>query len=216
MSVAIFGAKQYYFSFDPLLESATHSKLCESIKNKHYFSLHSIASTLKCVCPALEHVSVLRRANNSLSVHCQSSEPYIRLTNDLILLKNGAVVDKSWFIASAIEPIARITFKNENSETILSAAGKQWLLGLEPEITKLYFVFWHDDYHIELRDCAHKNIKVICNVQNIFNEKIREKCQRIIEAKKQAQGTARDFFYTADIRFEKQIILCTQKGGAHG
>ena len=216
VSVAIFGADQYYFSIDPLLENNTHAKLCQSLKNKHYFSLHSIASTLKCACPALEHVSILRRPNNSLSIQCQSSAPYLRLTNDLMLLSNGAVVDKSWFSVSALEPIARIEFKNEMNENLLSQEGKEWLLSLDPAITKQYFVFWHDDYHIELRDYANKNIKVICNVHNRFNEEIREKCQRIIESKKQAQGTARDFLYTADIRFEKQIILCTQKGGAHG
>lgn len=213
---SIFGSKEYSFSLDPQLSADMHKSIKDAVHESYFGSLALLGELIQNVCPAAGPISLERRANNVLHVSCKSETPYLLLADQFVLLKNGQIVEKKCFDQPAIQHVAKIDIKNMHDQMVFSSEFKQWLLQLDESIFAQYAISWADDYEIYLTDKkdAHKNI--ICSVSNSIDERIREKCQQIINDKSiSAQGTAR--YCSADIRFEKQIIICSQKGGAcHG
>lgn len=213
----IFGSKSYSFSLDPQLSDMTQKKIKAAVHESYFGSLALLGEVIQNVCPAAGAISIARLANNVLHISCRSEMPYLMLADQFVLLKNGQIVEKKCFTQKVIQSLAVIDIKNMNEGVSFSAEFKQWLLQLDESIFAQYAISWSDDYEIYLTDKndAHKNI--ICSVSNSIDKSIREKCQQIIDEKinVHAQGTAR--YCSADIRFEKQIIICSQKGGAcHG
>lgn len=213
---AIFGSKEYSFSLDPQLSADMHKSIKDAVLESYFGSLALLGGLIQNVCPAAGVISIERCGNNVLHVSCKSETPYLLLADQFVLLKNEKIVEKKCFARMAIQHLAMIDIKNMHGQMVFSSEFKQWLLQLDESIFQNYAISWADDYEIYLTDKndAHKNI--ICSVSNSIDESIREKCRQIIDEKGiNAQGTAR--YCSADIRFEKQIIICSQKGGAcHG
>ncbi len=141
-------------------------------------------------------------------------QPYVCIGND-VLTTSGALVNKHCFIPEVVSQLPTITQKNHIGKATITDEFKQWLLQLDPSVFALYEITWVDDYEICLKGKQDHPNAIMCSVACLPNENVRKICQRIIENKiMHAQGTAHKYFYVADIRFEKQIVLCSQKGGA--
>ena len=215
LGMHIFGAQQFHFSLDPKLSPAMHKAIKDAVYESYITALASLCGLVRDACPALEDMSIERRANNKIYVAVSSVQPYLCIGTS-ILTTTGTVVDKSCFTPKALEQLPAITQKNVFGKATITNEFKQWLLRLDPSVFALYDVVWNDDFAIELQDKQNDQQTILCSVSAAPDKSLRELCQRIIEEKTIcAQGTARKYLYTADIRFEKQIIICSHKGGAY-
>ena len=210
----IFGIQGYQFSLDPKLSPAMHKAIKDAVFESYITALARLTESVKAACPALESISLERRANNSIYVAVDGMKPYVCIGSH-VLTTAGALVSKDCFILGTLQNLPVITQKNILGKATITDEFKQWLLQLDPSVFALYDIIWADDYEICLTDKNVKRNAIMCSVACLPNENVRKICQRIIENKSMhAQGTAHKYFYTADIRFEKQIVLCSQKGGA--
>ncbi len=212
----VFKTESFAFSIDPILDRSVHHALQNFVTDATDRSLSAVADGLKKEYPVLDHVCAYKRADHVLHIACQSKKP-VWAIQDQVLVADGDLIPKSSFVASVLHEIPIITLHKKNALTTMSGYLKQWLLALDKKIIDAYAITVLDDYEIYLMEKQSKN-QLICNIYTPINEKIRENCHRIIDEKNmQAQGTASAYSYTVDIRFEKQIIICSQKGGAvHG
>lgn len=213
---AIFGADKYHFSLDAQLSTAMHKAIKDAVNESGIMPLAGIAESVRTVCPAVANVAVERRANKSLHIIVEADKPYLCFAGKSVLLSSGSVVDKKCFKKAVLKDLPIVACKEHgdaNSE--VSPDFIQWLLHLDTDIFAQYAITWIDDYEICLQDKQDNHAMIMCSIDTPLDEKIRDVCQRIIgERIDHAQGTVRDYLYTADIRFEKQIIISLQKGGA--
>ncbi len=88
---------------------------------------------------------------------------------------------------------------------------------LDDEIVADYAITYVDDYIIHVKDTQHPERTIVASVNVPLEKSMIQMCQHIIDEKiVVGQGTAH-VSWSADIRFDKQIIISSQKGGAcHG
>ena len=261
LGMHIFSAQQFRFSLDSKLSPAMHNAIKQAVYESYNFPLASVCDAINKACPALEHTSIERRADNKLYIAAKSMDPYVCIEsqpvrldpsiryapsgrsewrglpdhperaceskgapnggesiNDIVLTSSGKTFDKACFTNEVLQPLPVITQKKLFGKATITDEFKQWLLRLDPSVFASYTVVWNDDFAIELQDKINEKQTIVCSVTTTPDKNVRELCQRIIEEKAIcAQGTARKYEYTADIRFENQIIICSHKGGAvHG
>ncbi len=211
----IFGAHQFHFSLDPQLSPAMHKAITAAVYESHATDLASLCARMRHACPALEQVSVERRADNKMYIAAKGMDPYVCI-NTKVLTTSGVLVDNLCFNHDAFGSLPVITQKDLFGKATITDEFTQWLLRLDPSVFALYDVVWNDDFSIELHDKENAQQTILCSISTAPDKSLRELCQRIIEEKIIcAQGTARKYVYTADVRFEKQIIICSHKGGAY-
>jgi hypothetical protein len=217
MGMQIFGAQQFHFSLDPKLSPAMHKAIKQAVYESYITALASLCGLVQDACPALEQISIERRANNKLYIAVTCKQPYLCIDTK-VLTTAGTIVDSACFTPTALEPLPVVTQKNLFGKATITDEFKQWLLQLDPSVFASYDIVWTDDFSIQLHDKQNNQQTILCSVSTAPDKSLRELCQRIIEEKTIcAQGTARKYGYTADIRFENQIIICSHKGGAcHG
>lgn len=215
LGVALFCADSYSFVFDHSLSASARAAIQNTVAQSGAISLDAIANLVAKTCPAAQAISVERCADKSLHVGVQVAEPVYCLAQDLVLLANNVVVAKECFEPAAVAPLPVIQFEAAMGAQELSTAGKAWLLSLDKSILEAFTITWRDDYEIYVKE-RNGRTTLVCSVDTIVDEKMRHACSCIVQ-QKMAQGTAPKKGYIADVRFEKQIILCSQKGGAvHG
>lgn len=214
VGISIFAADQFHFSIDSQLSPEIHKAIKQAVFESYGNSFASLSQAIKNVCPALKQVNLERCSNRKLYVQVQAMNPYVCI-GDTVLTDMNVVVEKRCFIPASLENLPVIHQKNMFAKATITDELKQWILRLDPSVFALYDVIWLDDFSIELHDKNKNYQTILCSVCSAPDQSIRELCQRIIDEKSSgAQGTARHFLYTADIRFEKQIIICSRKGGA--
>jgi hypothetical protein len=217
LGICIFGSDSYSFCIDSQLSASMQHAIKDVAHASCCLSLSRIAHAITQACPAVGAIALERRANKMLHVIITAGSPYLCFSDQHVLLKTGQIVDKESFAPMALNALPVVNC-HDAAAAQLSADFKHWLLQLDSTLFAHYAVTWKNDYEIYLGDKQDNHKSILCSVNTPVTEKMSHMCQRIIEKKKSdVQGTAQKSFLTADIRFEKQIIICSQKGGAcHG
>lgn len=211
----IFTPSRCAFSFDSELSPTTKQAIKEAVKSSYLGPLSAIPQKIQEVCPAATDVTISLRADKTVFVQVNKSNPYLRIAAEDILLRSGKIVNAKYFCADIVNQLPQImTAAHQPVSPQFSA----WLLKLDPDIVEQYSICFHDDYEIVLADKQDMHKKIICSSFTALDDEIKGMCQRVIDERlRSVQGTARSVCYSADIRFEKQIIVCSHKGGAcHG
>lgn len=203
------------FSFDCELSPATKIAIKEAVKSSYLGPLSAIPQKIQEVCPAVTDLNISLRPDKTVFVQVNKTQPYLRIANEDILLRSGKIVNANYFCADIVNQLPHIMTASDQP---ISQQFSAWLLKLDPLLMEQYAICFHDDYEIVLTDKQDKQKKIICSSFTAIDDEIKGMCQRVIaERLRSMQGTARSVCYSADIRFEKQIIVCSQKGGAcHG
>ncbi len=210
----LFSVQEYHFFLDPHLSNAMRTNI-ERALTETDGSFSSIAQTVFTICPALETIAIERLANNVQYFSCKAAQPVVSFENKLALLPSGAVVDAGCYTREVIAHIPCVRAQKEGACDTISPELANWLLSLNPDVFKHYHIALGDDYSIYLTNNNDPNCIILTSVVKDFNDEMRRVCECIISEKQMGgQGTARALCCVADIRFEKQIVLCSQKGGA--
>ncbi len=211
----IFTPSRCSFSFDSELSPTTKQAIKDAVKSSYLGPLAAIPHAIQKVCPAAGDINVQLTPDKTVHVRINKSNPYLRIAEDTVLLRSGKLVKADYFYKEVVEQLPHISIAQQGE---ISDQCKSWLLHLDPSLVQEYTICLHDDYEIVMADKIDQHKKIICSVFTPINDEIKGMCQRIIDERlRSMQGTARSVCYSADIRFEKQIIVCSQKGGAcHG
>ena len=214
LGTAVFCAKTFSFCLDSRLSFPMQEAIKSAVHQTGIVSLPDLAACVQKVCLFVASVAVQRSACNVLKVSCTVHAPALCLADHSVMVANGSVADRSAFGAEALNDIPVIY--GLSRYTTPSSAFTQWILGLDHEVFDAYRITWADDYEIYLHDKQDEQKKIICSVANRVTQGVREQCRQIIQEKQTVvHGTAHRAPYTADIRFEKQIVICSHAGGVY-
>jgi hypothetical protein len=123
----------------------------------------------------------------------------------------------NYFTPKALEQIPHVSIAQQANPFEVSKEFVSWLKNLDPQIIKDFSISWSDDYQIYLQHKQMRMQTILAGVNTPVSGEIIQVCQQIVDQKiNLEQGTAR-VLWCADIRFDKQIIVSSHKGGAcHG
>jgi hypothetical protein len=212
-SSLITGPYTYTITSDSSLSDIVITACTNTIQKELRSSLPELAHSIKHISPTIEQVCLYKDAHKKLHVAVHGATPRICFNEHTVLLSSGNLVHKDNLNAHAYQEIPTVHCIDHANTHILSHTFKRWLLGLDPAILATYAITYHHDYEIMLE---HKitHHHMVCSVDTKISEQLSKLCEQIIEQKTH-EGTCA-LSYTTDVRFENQIIVCSQKRGGHG
>ena len=218
----LFSVDRYVFAFDGLLAPTTQTNIKDFIEKNAAFKRSSsavIASELKKTFPCVEMVALELVAPRVLHIDIAATKPLVTINKNQVLVESNKVLDRGFFTVHRIDhlydvQLAHIPALGEQCTVLTQAVQK-----LLPSFFSQYTVMWNDEFELALRDKNMPDFSIICNADTIPDFKVLEHCQQLKNTIVQ-QGTAGhnvDQQWIADVRFDKQIILFSTKGGrTHG
>lgn len=213
----IFSMDSYQLAMHPLFSSSS-KKLIKQIVAQHYQdSFGQLSKQLFDMCPAIKNISVQHCANHQLKISVDAYQPFIQLGDRALLLETGNIVSKHHYTAKSVEQLAQVCMASHVDPFVVSKEFVSWLQHLDEQIIKDFSIIWQDDYEIYLQHKQACTQIILAGVGTPVNGEIIQACRQIVDQKiNLGQGTAR-VSWCADIRFDKQIIVSSHKGGAcHG
>ena len=214
---AIFSMDSYQLSVNPLLSSYSKKIVKEIVAHNYDKPCPYLSDQLLKACPAIKNIMVQRCADHQLKIAIDVHDPYIQISDCGVLLDNGIIVHSQHFTEKSLEKIPQVQLAGYKDPFSLSKEFISWLKQLDSEVLNNFFISWSDDYQIYLQHKTARAQTILAGVNTPINGEIIQVCQQIVDQKiNLEQGTAR-VTWCADIRFDKQIIVSSHKGGAcHG
>lgn len=213
-SDAIFAMDSYQLSLDPLISSSSKKILKEIVAHNYNESCNILSEQLLKACPAIKNIAVQRCADHKLKIAIDVHSPYLQITDSAILLENGVIVPLQHFADNVLKKVPRVQLAGHTNPFCLSKEFVSWLQHLDSYVLNNFFIKWHDDYQIYLQNKSVPAQTILAGVTTPVNGEIIQVCSHIVDQKiNLEQGTAR-VSWCADIRFDKQIIISSHKGGA--
>lgn len=214
---AIFSVDSYQLTINPLISFSSKKILKEIIAQHYSNSFEQLSQQLQNACPAIKNVCVRRCADHQLKIYVDLHQPFMQIGQTALLLENGSVVGKHHYKKQSIEDLACLQIPIDANPFAISKELISWLQQLDEHIVKEFSINWNDDYQIYLQHKQMRTHRILAGVGTPVNGEIVQVCKQIVDHKiNLEQGTARAL-WCADIRFDKQIIVSSHKGGAcHG
>lgn len=214
---AIFTMDSYQLSINPLLSFSSKKIIKEIVAQNYNKSCYQLSEQLLKACPAIKNIAVRRCADHRLKIDIDVHAPFMQISDCGVLLDNGVIVHTNHFVAHALKKIPQVQLANHTDPFSLSKEFISWLQQLDSQILNNFFICWHDDYQIYLQHKTTRAQTILAGVTTPVNGEIIQVCKQLVDQKVNLeQGTAR-VTWCADIRFDKQIIVSSHKGGAcHG
>lgn len=214
---AIFSMDSYQLSINPLLSFSSKKIIKEIVAQNYNKSFSTLSEQLLKACPAIKNIAVRRCANHQLKIAIDMCNPYMKIAESAVLLETGNVVHAHHFAPKALEKIPQLEMAQKANPFALSKELVSWLKNLDEQIIKDFSISWQDDYQIYLQHKQMRTQTILAGVNTPVSGEIIQVCKQIVDQKiNLEQGTAR-VCWCADIRFDKQIIVSSHKGGAcHG
>lgn len=214
---AIFSMDSYQLSINPLLSFSSKKIIKEIVAQNYDKSFSTLSEQLLKACPAIKNIAVQRCANHQLKIAIDMCSPFMRIADCAVLLDNDSVVHAQHFSPKALDEIPQVVMAQKANPFEISKEFVSWLKNLDEQIIKDFSISWQDDYQIYLQHKQMRMQTILAGVNTPVSGEIIQVCQHIVDQKiNLEQGTAR-VSWCADIRFDKQIIVSSHKGGAcHG
>lgn len=211
---AIFAMDSYQLSIDPLVSSSSKKILKKIVAQNYNKSCNTLSEQLLKACPAIKNIAIIRCADQKLKIAIDIHAPYMRIAEQGVLLENGNLVHAYHFTNNAIKKVPQVQLAKHTDSFSLSKEFVTWLQQLDSHVLNNFFITWHDDYQIYLQNKNTPTQTILAGITTPVNGEIIQVCMHIVDQKiNLEQGTAR-VSWCADIRFDKQIIISSHKGGA--
>lgn len=220
--VCLFSVDRYVFAFDPLLAGTTQTSIKKFVENRPSFKKSCpalIAEELKKNFPCIEIVALELIAPRVLHVDIAATKPLVTINKNLVLADCQMVLSRELFASHRIDRLYDVKSMHIPALDKPHAALTESVKKLLPRLFSFYNVLWNDEFEVVLCDKHNPGFSIICNADTIPNTQTLNHCEQLKAAIVQ-QGTAGhppQQQWAADVRFDKQIILFSTKGGrTHG
>ncbi|HZW60956.1 MAG TPA: hypothetical protein VFF04_01910 [Candidatus Babeliales bacterium] len=215
----VFGVKRYSFSIDPLFSDVTRRAIIEYIEESESFKNSSSFERfafLQDRFPAIKSLKTELIAPNVLHCEVSATPPVIKINDTLILTDSGLVVLPETFASYRLENLYGIQvneaplFTHKVSSTMLECIKK-----ISPSLYSRFSISWISEFHVRFDDKLNPSFSILCAAQSIPNEQMLRYCEQLLQTntRQGTNGCKVPKHWIADVRFSKQIILFTEKGG---
>jgi hypothetical protein len=198
------------YDLDPQFSECARKDIITVVQSSLHHSLPTLCQTIKDSCHAVDSVAVEKLASGFLVIHADAKRADALIGTSQILLADGSFVPCSLFDQKSIAALEKISVEQERNSYSL-AFGK-WLAARDATIKEKYQACWFDDYEIMLIHKERPDLRILCTIHDAPHEKMMDQCVQLLEHQKEKNKNKMNC--CADIRFEKQIVICSRKGGA--
>lgn len=199
----------FFFLTEPDLFSQTYtnsvlthkgSKLDWSKKN--FFIYLENHKEIKC--------SSLRKHNNGhANMELMSDALLAKINNEYVVTQSGILQPTIYYTEKALADIAVIETKQNCCPT---EKFLQWVCHIPKKIWTDYKIVYHNDFAITVTD-KNNTLCIICSCTMPFTEELLTKCL-VVKKNLSVCTPHTSHAFTADVRFENQIIVKNNKKGA--
>jgi len=220
----VFGVQRYDLHVDGRIIPAINDELAAHVKSLP----HGIrvgpdvsAQTIQKQFPWIHSLSFSRMATQTMYVAVTIDEPRIKV-NEAIITDQSRVISASTYMLFGIAalPTLKINFPaitdlDEIPDSFIPHAQ----LFIDARFAP-YTVSWIDEYSARLTDIEQPNFTILFNAHAIPDAAMFTHCstiKQILKERGSFEGRHKGTHWIADVRFERQVIVYSEKGGiAHG
>ena len=220
---AVFGIQQYDLRVDDRIVPALNAQLAAHVQNLPHgvrVTPNLSADLIQKKFPWIKSVSFFRIPTKTMQVAVALDEPQLRV-NGAVITEQSHVVPASTFMPAAIEglPKLEITF-TESDYDMLPDHFVPHAHTFTDERFLPYTISWIDEYTARLTDKEQPQFTILFNAHVIPDAGMFAHCssiKQLLQERGSFGGRNKDTRWVADIRFERQVIVFSEKGGiAHG
>jgi hypothetical protein len=170
--------------------------------------------------PWIQSVSFFRIPTKTMRVAVTIGEPQVRV-NAAIVTDHLHVLPACTFVPTALTqiPALHVNFHNVNRAEVPQAFIPH-AKTFTDERFKPYIISWIDEYRARLTDKEQPQFNILFNTHSIPDAATFAHCAVIkkqLEERGSFSGRQKEARWVADVRFDRQVIVFSEKGGiAHG
>lgn len=229
LSVHIFGTRlgsitRCVFNFDNRLSPQVREQIAHAIEHhvcagQRYYT---IATAITQTFPCIDGISLHHCAPGVVHCDVTSVQPLIHINDAYVVSNEGVLVSPDCFSPTLLKTLHAMQVDDLNKSERMPNSFVVAAQALVPSLLDTYDARWIDDKKIILQEKTEPHFSLICNAQTVPNKQVLAYCQQLKEemqtkiasAKKKVSKAQQ---WSADIRFEHQIVLVACQGGvAHG
>ena len=151
-------------------------------------------------------------------LHCEveAATPLVVLNNKQVVMENNQLFARELYADRSVRFLYNVTQDAPQQTMHIAPQFAATMHKLLPGIFTEYHVQWIDDKQVKLLDKTQPDFTIICSATKVPDQKMLAQCNKLksdIEQTQLLEKKPRKQQWTADIRFENQIILVGEKGG---
>ncbi len=153
-----------------------------------------------------------KHASRGLVMSCSAKKPFILVNHNTVLTDDMIFVDASMYKDSLVKSLP--VLKTGGNEMVACAAEcKHFVMRHGASFFKNNEVTWHDETRITIKPVDRKEIVFIAHSSSSFvDPSMRAMCDYIYHEVEQRNSLCKKpKWYSADMRFAHQMVLCAQK-----
>lgn len=173
---------------------------------------------IKELFPWVHSVSMRRLPSNVMSVRVAAAEPIVKV-NDIVITQTQRIIPADIFDADGIThiPHSTVIFEQDGQLPELFIPHAKTLAS---NLFSSYSLTWIDEYQARLTDTEQPRFVILFNAYSIPDASMLAHCASIkkqLEERGSFGGRHKTTRWVADIRFDHQVVVFSEKGGMrHG
>lgn len=202
--------KNYHYQVDSLMSDAVSQKMNSFLHadGRHYWLLSSLCTALQNEFPIVQTIQARYGTADSIYLTLKAHEPLVSVNNNFLLLANGALVERDYFVANAIADLANITVLHDGLPSDLQLV-KEYITKVPYELLQQYRLCWVDATQVRWYDKHDANFYVITDGATVPDDRLLAHCA-LVKQELKTKPNAQKKVWAADVRFRNQIVI---KGG---
>lgn len=220
---SMFGIRQYDLKVDDRIVPNLNAQLFAYIQNLPCgmrVTPDVSAQEIQKQFPWIQSVSFFRIPTKTMQIAVTVGEPQVKV-NAAVVTDQLRMLPASTFVPTALSqvPVLHVDFHNVNRAEIPQAFIPH-AKTFTDERFKQYNISWIDEYRARLIDKEYPQFAILFNAHSIPDAAMFAHCALIkkqLEERGSFAGRQKETRWVADVRFDRQVIVFSEKGGiAHG
>ncbi|HEV2600708.1 MAG TPA: hypothetical protein VGT41_00285 [Candidatus Babeliales bacterium] len=219
----VFAVKAYLFSFSPVFAERAKQNIIDYVKQSSMSTVSSpVAQNYQLTAAIKQQFSCVKRVatqllpSGAMRVVIDAVEPVLCVNDTYLLAAESGCISKDLFIPSCIAQLPTIRCA-VGSGSDIPVALHQCKQKFSPALCNTYDVIWQDEFCIRLQDKQETKFSIICSAQCIPDQTCLLQCEQLkktVFELSDARKAVRDKQWVADVRFNDQIVVYSEKKGA--
>lgn len=219
---SIFGVQSYHLKIDDRIVPSLNAQLAahiQTLPSGVRVAPDLSAQAIQKQFPWVKSVSLFRIPTKIMQVAVAVDEPQVKI-NAFIITDHLRVLPVSTFIPSALSALPSLQVTFLNAESNIPPAFIPHAQTFTDERFSPYTLTWIDEFQARLTDKEQPQFTILFNAHSIPDTAMFAHCssiKKLLEERGSFAGRHKGTRWVADVRFERQVILFSEKGGiTHG
>jgi hypothetical protein len=214
----MFQVRDCCVSYDPVfseLACAAIDDYLKDVQSRGATSLTSMNEQIQKAFPHIDSIASLFLLPEKVHLSIKAAQPKLCINNQFVLSERKTYFDKAIFAPAALAALPVVDCRSLSPDGQLPAGLRGVGRWIDERVACQYSIVWYSDQAACLRDKQETNFVVLCSADSMPSDQTLSHCQalkqRLVEARSLKNESPMQWI--ADVRFNNQIIVYSQKRG---